>query len=217
MNHKRPNMFNRESGFVLPIALILLLVSTLIGVTSLRSNSLSETMTRNTIQREVAFSRAEQALLEGETLVDDNAAAIRDAIVGSSDSNDCSTTFNVDGTSQKGFCAPASNPQGGVTASVTERWQINDIWSDETLQRYVLTDDGTKYIVEFVGHVLNEDNLSNCGMPGDPPITDWPFCPNDAMQFRITALAEGNTEGETQVMLQSTYVVAPPIAPPPTP
>ncbi|NNF15173.1 MAG: pilus assembly protein, partial [Gammaproteobacteria bacterium] len=150
--------------------------------------------------------------LEAEALVDANATAIKNLIVGNGSSNDCSTTFTFTppgGTTatHKGFCAPANHPQAGGTVSNTERWEIATLWSDTAAKRYVTATDGTtKYIVEFVGHIFGTGNVSTCG---PVPVTVWPYCDTDGLQFRITAMAEGSIAGEARVMLQSTYVAAP--------
>jgi type IV pilus assembly protein PilX len=63
------NSGGRERGAVLVIALILLLVVTVLGVTGMRSTLLEERMTGNTQDMNVAFQAAEAALREGEELL----------------------------------------------------------------------------------------------------------------------------------------------------
>ncbi|MEM7359810.1 MAG: PilX N-terminal domain-containing pilus assembly protein [Pseudomonadota bacterium] len=197
----------RQRGIVLPIALVLLLVTTLVGVTSLRSNSVSEKMTRNTIQRDVAFSKAETALIEGEEIARNNAPAIKAAIVGVDASDTCDATVTINGAAEVGFCSPSNFPQtAGATPTTVERWQIPDIWSDTAPVSYIENADGSKIIIEFMGHILNSDNDVNCG---SAYVTTWPYCDADGYQFRITALAEGDANNNARVMLQSTYVVSP--------
>jgi type IV pilus assembly protein PilX len=58
-----------QRGVVLIVGLLLLLVLTLIGVTSMRSALLEERMTGNIQDSTVAFQAAEAALREGETLL----------------------------------------------------------------------------------------------------------------------------------------------------
>lgn len=59
----------KQSGVVLVIGLIMLLLLTLIGVTSSQSNSLEERMAGNMRDRNMAFHAAESALRAGEALV----------------------------------------------------------------------------------------------------------------------------------------------------
>jgi len=207
MNKMRLNT-SKQKGIVLPMALIFLLVGTLIGVSSLRSNAMSERMTRNTIQRDIAMARAETALIEAEAIVNFNATAIKNTIIGSAAAGDsCNATFIVDGTSQRGFCTPAKHPNVTTANRSIERWMITDLWSDATPQRYVENAQGSKYIIEFVGHTLDSNNDTQC--VDKSQLDNFPYCTQDALQFRITALAEGDIAGETRVMLQSTYVATP--------
>jgi len=201
----------KDQGFVLPIALIFLLVTTLLAVSSLSSNTLSEKMARNTIQRDISFNKAESALLEAEELVRLNATAIKAAIIQNPQANNCNATFSVNGANSRGFCSPAEFPQsttGNLPADLTDRWLINGLFDDSS-NRYVTSTNGSRYIIEFVGHTLDGNNVSQCSGASASQLTDFPYCQQDALQFRITALAEGDIPGEAQVMLQSTYVASP--------
>lgn len=59
----------RQSGVVLIVGLVLLLVLTLLGVGAMRSAVLEERMTNNTQDLQIAFQFAEAALREGEALL----------------------------------------------------------------------------------------------------------------------------------------------------
>lgn len=185
-----------QSGIALPIALIFLLVCTIIGVSSLRSNVLSERMAGNSIQRNLAFNRAEQALLEGENFVLDNADAVKNAIIGNVQADTCRASF----ASQNGLCSTAKFPINPSANRTVERWQINNIWDDSSNSFRTATN-GARFIVEFMGHILSPNNATNCASP----VTTWPYCDRDALLFRITALAVGD-DVNARVMLQSTYV-----------
>lgn len=56
-----------EQGFVLVVALILLLILTLLGLASIQSTSLEEKMAGNQRQQALAFQAAEAALRQGES------------------------------------------------------------------------------------------------------------------------------------------------------
>jgi type IV pilus assembly protein PilX len=56
----------RQSGAVLVVSLIMLLVMTLIGVTAMRSTTMEEKMAGNSRDHAVAFQAAESALRQGE-------------------------------------------------------------------------------------------------------------------------------------------------------
>ncbi|MEE9355780.1 MAG: PilX N-terminal domain-containing pilus assembly protein [Methylococcaceae bacterium] len=64
MNH--PQHSFRHQGAVLPVSLIILLVMTLVGVTSMQTTSLEEKMAGNSKDSNLAFQAAEAALRSGE-------------------------------------------------------------------------------------------------------------------------------------------------------
>lgn len=63
----------RESGSALIIALVMLLLMTLIGVTAMQTTMMQERMAGNTRDRQLAFEAAEAALRAGEFYLSDNA------------------------------------------------------------------------------------------------------------------------------------------------
>ena len=67
MNKK--SSLNNQSGVVLVISLIMLMLLTLIGITGTQVTSLEEKMASNTRDQNLAFQAAESALREGEALL----------------------------------------------------------------------------------------------------------------------------------------------------
>lgn len=67
-------LHSHQRGAVLILALVILLVLTLLGVSAMNSSSLQMLMTGNTQYQTVALSQAELTIRQGETLVDDIAA-----------------------------------------------------------------------------------------------------------------------------------------------
>lgn len=63
---------SKQNGAVLIISLIILLVMTVLGVTSLRSATMEEKMSGNSFDRQLAFQAAEAALRAGERLIETN-------------------------------------------------------------------------------------------------------------------------------------------------
>ena len=72
--HKTHNLAHRQSGAVLVISLILLLVLTVIGVTSMRSATLEEKMAANSMNYGVTFHAAESAI---ENALDDTNSLVQ--------------------------------------------------------------------------------------------------------------------------------------------
>lgn len=68
MNRLRPNLHRRcrDRGAALIIALILLMVMSLLGLSSIRTTSTQEQMSANSYDRSLAFQAAENALRVGE-------------------------------------------------------------------------------------------------------------------------------------------------------
>ena len=68
--HNSTFLPNHQRGAVLIISLIMLLVLTLIGVTSMRTTTLEEKMAGNLRDKNLAFQAAETALRDGEDLIE---------------------------------------------------------------------------------------------------------------------------------------------------
>ena len=73
--HRRPPyrhapMPQRQAGVALVVALILLVIMTLVGLSALRTVTLEEKMTAQTFDRSLSFQAAEAALREAEALVE---------------------------------------------------------------------------------------------------------------------------------------------------
>jgi len=64
-----PKSLKKQSGAVLAISLIMLLLLTLIGVTAMQTTSLEEKMAGNARDRNLAFQAAESGLREGENFL----------------------------------------------------------------------------------------------------------------------------------------------------
>ncbi len=225
-------IINRNKGIALFIALIFLMVTTLLGVSTLQTNLFGEKMTHNSIQREKALEAAEGALLEGEIFVRDFKNQIIDQVINAvsgygpptSNAENCTATLNGAG----GLCVPIEFTSS-YGANSLEQWvdisgssNSNNVWSTTGRHRKASNDlrnrygllSAPRYIVEFLGYVSNAGGSTGCdaSLPGiDPSLAaqaaTWPFCSQDRMLFRITALATAGNYDETRVMLQSTYVV----------
>lgn len=166
-----------QRGAVLIISMLILLVMTLIGVSSMSTSTLEEKMAGNLRDREIAFQAAEAALRAGERYIE---------------ANRYSMTF--DSMCTGGFC-DCSDPTVGCV----------EYWSDSTLNvwntpgahlQYVNTLQGVntqaKYIIEYLGKQITGTATAPC-----------PSCPD---MYRVTARATGLTD-TSSVMLQSTYRV----------
>lgn len=227
MNANNTHLF-RQQGIAMPVALMFLLVTTLIGLSTLQTNLFGEKMTLNNIQREIALEAAEGTLIEGETFARDFSKEIIEQVVqgitGWGEPTTAAATCSATLNGQGGLCVNVE-VTAGFTASPSnalENWiditgNANSInaWADGSGKYRVATaaltnkyklNTAPRYIVEFMGYVAQRDASSNC-LPAAPELLSWPYCPLDRLLFRVTALATAGNYDETRVMLQSTYVV----------
>ncbi len=168
------NFLKQQSGAVLFISLIMLLLLTIIGATGTQVTSLEEKMAGNMRDRNLAFQAAESALRAGEALT--VAAAV---------------TLSCPGANPQGFFLPRDANCDGVTEN-SNVWDSID-WNTQSIL-YVgnsLTDlsANPRHIVEDMGVTC-------------PLIT--PCTSADLKHtYRITARATGGTT-DAVVIVQST-------------
>ena len=171
----------RQDGVALFIALVVLLIITVLGISGLQTTTLEERMASSARDRDIAFQAAEAALAQGEAFVQG---------------------LGVTGIAQ--FDANANGlyrPQSGATAP--DWWESVDWANDATLPTVGVGVNGVaaqpRYIVEYMTRVLAGDdslNVSNVGAAVGAP-TDI---------FRITTFGTGGS-ARANVMLQATYGV----------
>lgn len=168
----------KQSGVALFISLVLLLVLTIIGVSSVQTTSLEVRMTRNEHDSVLAFQAAESALRDAEAQIE--------TLISTADFTE------------------AGNNGLYVIASVDdeENWKDADVWSGGN--SIVVDTEVTgvaeqpRYIIEHAASVLREDNAYQLEDP-------YATAAADRIEvFRITARARGGSTA-SQVILQSTY------------
>jgi type IV pilus assembly protein PilX len=191
-----PMQSSRQKGVVLIVALIMLVVMTLLGLTSIRMVLQEERMAGNTFDRSLAFQAAEAALRDGEaaalaqsTLSVPNSGfpggsgTYTDASVGSCPANyytDKATYCNTNGLCKQPDpdCSP--------------RWESNsftDVWKDANVTLTATT--GTpQYFIEYLGGAY----------PCDPT---KPSSNLSCSRYRVTA--RSIADGRAAVILQSIY------------
>lgn len=170
----------RQSGTVLVISLIMLLLLTMIGVTGSQVTSLEEKMTGNMRDRNLAFQAAESALREGEAL----AAA-------------SAPTLACPGANPPGFFMPRDANCDG-TIENTNVWDSID-WNTQSLGYDGVTNPlvdlsaNPRFIVEDMGVICVSVTLP-C------PVAD------QRRNYRVTSRATGRTT-DAVVILQSTIQI----------
>jgi len=201
-------MRNRQLGSVLIVSLILLLLLTLVGVAGMNMTSLEERMSGNFKDQEMAFQAAEAALVEAENFIENTNLGLEFFYTDSSGTPTCSGTdcFNntCTGGGSGGLCftgvfTVSSEPVNSCELDDTKPWESMSRWAlgTQVVEAQAITDVSAqaRYIIEFRCFTVRDDENS---APDPTQLVQW------ALQFRITALANGGT-GDSRVMLQSTY------------
>ncbi|MRI33716.1 hypothetical protein EOPP23_12035 [Endozoicomonas sp. OPT23] len=173
----------KEQGSVLLVSLVLLMVLTIAGVSSIRLSGLQEKMTASYHHEQLDFRVAEVGILEAENFVTDT------FISAGSFSSDCTNglCFSGSGAADPGVCIPGSS----------KPWESEAVWNNARSASITLTGHPSvaKYIVELRCYLPREID----GPDPDPlNLADW------ATYYRITVLAAG-VGNRSRVMLQTTY------------
>ena len=169
-----------QTGVVLFICLVMLLLLTLLGVSSIQTTSLEQVMARNSVDSNLAFQAAESALLDGENFVQGLVST---------------NAFDAAGANVGGLyddAGPGNNPNW-----LSLDWTgANGFRAAETAITGVFSQ--PMYIVERVTVVVPQTdvlNLDNIGQDAGLGRTQI---------FRVTARGEGATVN-ARAAVQSTY------------
>ena len=204
----------KQQGAVLIVSLIILLVTTLLGVTAMQSTSLEMRMAKNVEERQRVFNAAEAALRRAENILQATPYTYTqlDSSVCAA-ASDQSTCFDDDCTGGYCFFGDSTAPDQ-VDCLVYDGappdypvWNSNNslnVWNTGRYRELAAVNESTsnevtfKYVVEFQCYV---DGLSGEVLYSDGTVQNG----GDAL-YRITVLAT-NSNAKINVMLQSTYGV----------
>ena len=172
---------SRQRGVALVIVMVLLLVISLLGISSMRGTLMEERMSANLYDRSLAFQAAEAALREGELV----ASGRPDKLAAASGCNN-------------GLCGPRSPADVPYWAGDAAWWAANGRPAATGLTNVAGT---PRFIVEFIGNKRgcssgkNEDMGMGAGAGGS--------C--DSSYYRVTARSQA--ADRAAVTLQSVYQV----------
>lgn len=171
-----------QSGAVLIISLVMLLLLTLIGTTGMQTTSLEEKMVGNMRNQNIAFQSAEAGLRAGEAIVQPPVDPVSLATLWGL----CANGYYDSSTNTA--CPPSPNWQ--------PPYWLNIIWTDPA-QVATYNVNGTNY-----AYYIEQLDDSPC----DPPLQAGVAIPNCNTKkwYRITARGVGNADNGL-VLLQSTY------------
>lgn len=172
------SLSSAQKGIALFISLVLLLVLTIIGVSSVQTTSLEERMARNAHDRVLAFQAAEMALRQAEERLIASPPLITD--------------FTNNGTDGLWTAAPFG---------VTPRWQTGGVWSAATTVLVPVNvanvDSQPRYMIEFLATIDQTANRFEVGR-------GYPILNETINIFRVTARGVGGSD-TAQVLLQSSF------------
>lgn len=167
-----------QKGIALFISLVLLLVLTIIGVSSVQTTSLEERMARNAHDSVLAFQAAEMALRQAEEWLIANPPETAD--------------FSNNGTGGLWTAAPFG---------VTPRWQTGGVWGAATTVEVPVSvanvDSQPRYMVEFLATIDQTADRYEVGR-------GYPILNETINIFRVTARGVGGSD-TAEVFLQSSF------------
>ena len=167
-----------QKGIALFISLVLLLVLTIIGVSSVQSTSLEERMARNAHDSVLAFQAAEMALRQAEEWLIANTPE--------------TTEFTNGGQGGLWTVAPFG---------VTPRWEGASIWQGGASVEVPIAVDNVdsqpRYLIEFLATIAQTANQYEVGV-------GYPILNETINIFRVTARGVGGSD-TAQVVLQTSF------------
>lgn len=167
-----------QKGIALFISLVLLLVLTIVGVSSVQTTSLEERMARNAHDSVLAFQAAEMALRQAEDWLINNPPVAAD--------------FSANGTGGLWTVAPFS---------VTPRWETAGVWGATTTVQVPVSvanvDSQPRYMIEFLATIDQTADQYEVGR-------GYPVLNETINIFRVTARGVGGSS-TAQVLLQSSF------------
>jgi len=164
MKRQNITLHKTQQGAVLVVSLMILVIMTLIGVTSMRTTTMQEKMAGNSRDLMLAFQAAEIAIKDAENFLENILVAPAAAFDGQTN----------------GLYAENSNPDYYAAATWTTAVTYSDTFSSVATQ--------PKYIIELGGSMGAETSDVNIGGYGESSGT------STLTAFRITTRGTGGTD-----------------------
>lgn len=182
-----------QKGATLIVALIILLVMTIIGISSMKSSTLQERMAGNARQKTIAKNAALTAMREAELWLQANVQ-----------SPEALSTFN----GSSGLFSAVTRPSGGKAEIDISDFDVTDPadWAGEGVESSsmstTLVSQQPKYIIEYIGRDLRGAAASPVKMLDVESKADADLSP---YFFRITAIGWGK-DANIYSVLESTFM-----------
>ena len=170
-----------QRGVALIMSLVMLLILTILGLSSVQSTSLQQRMSLNARDSDLAFQAAESAVNEAEGWMSTNTSLLVFQAANSNGLYDAPDLGSVD-LSTFDWSNPGNDMRGYITLSPS----LSDVATQP------------KYIIEWVKTVISEEDTLNLGNIGQDTGS------GRTQVFRVTAYGTGGTDS-AHVMIQTTY------------
>ena len=174
------NRPSKQSGVVLFISLVMLLILTVLGLSSVQTTTLQERMARNARDTNLAFQAAESAVKDAEKLIETFNSLV---------------SFTAGGANGAGFYFEGD--YDATTNWAGRNWMSGNGYIEASTYIEGVAEP-PKYIIEHLKTVVSDNdtlNLDNIGQDSGS---------GRAQIFRITVYGTGGTS-TAHVMIQSTY------------
>ena len=184
-NVKKPDYYKsrqRENGIALFMSLVMLLIITVLGLSSVQTTTLQERMARNARDTALAFQAAESALKDAEIRTESFTSL---SVFDAADANSQGYYYEADYDDPPNWVGVNWDTAGG-----------NYRTAETNIVGVAVQ---PKYIIEYVKAVVAIDDSLNLNNIGQDTGSGRP-----SRVFRITVYGTGGTE-VAHVMLQSTY------------
>jgi type IV pilus assembly protein PilX len=186
---RSPNLpGSTQAGFVLIVALLLLLVLTILGLAAAQSTSLEERMAGNARDQDLAFQAAEAGLRAAETCLNANPGV-------------CGG-FNAD-TNGKYLFSPGNPP--APSTNTTPLWEVSGFW--DTASNVLAYSQVSSFPVPSVAaqpEILIEQMPPVAAPGGNLGSQQYGGGSPSIQYYRITVLGTGGSDSAT-AMIQSMY------------
>jgi len=185
------NLNKRQQGVALFMSLVMLLILTLLGLSSIQSTSMQERMSRNARDSNLAFQGAESAIREAELILEDANSLLPFQAANTNGYYDAAGNGNVNIYTCSGSQVPPACFDWDTAANNSRQFATVSTNIDGVAAQ-------PKYIIEFIKTVVSDEdrlNLDNIGQDTGSGRTQI---------FRVTTYGTGGTN-TAHVMIQSTY------------
>lgn len=169
---------SQQSGVVLMVSLVMLLMLSIIGVSGSQVTTLEEKMAGNSRDKNIAFQSAESALKAGELVIENQTNK---------------AVFTTNPVNANGLHLTSEGLDYQADATWTDGTDGNPVESVALATAIPLVAAQPRFYIEYIGD-----------QPSDPLYAGAPPGPNPISMFRVTARGTGR-QSTTRVFLQSHY------------